>query len=265
MDHGNIFLMSLPEVYIVRSALFGADFALKFWLAMLTIALIVWDWRTERRRDYLWVLGIGFLIWSFAEFTLQTLGIREIRGQEFYGMTLPLWATIPLQGIAEGVAVIIFGLFIGDRVSSKRTRISASTLLLFLVGLILARVFFQDQSTVAVAASRRELFAPLPVAFLTTITLFDIFFWIKYPAFRKRVGMMALTIFCVVSIWTIAQAATGNRWIEIVMHGQYQSASWGLSFFAFAFDVIVEIVLAYLPFFVIPVMAKKIGANLLSR
>jgi hypothetical protein len=257
--------MDLPEVYIVRSALFGTDFSLKFWLAMLTIALAIWDKRTERRNDYLWVLGIGFLIWSLVEFVLQGLGISEISNPSFYGITLPFFIAIPLQGITEGAAVIIFGLFIGDRIGTKRTRAVALTLLLALVTLVLARVIFQDISTVPAAASRRELFAPLPLVFLSLVTIFDIVFWFKYPAFRKRVAMAALVIFIVVTIWTIAQVSTGNRWIEIVSLVEYQPASWGLSFFAFAFDVIVEIVFAYLPFFAIPAMAEKVGAKLLSR
>ena len=88
--------MDLPEVYIVRSALFGTDFSLKFWLAMLTIALAIWDKRTERRNDYLWVLGIGFLIWSLVEFVLQGLGIREISNPSFYGITLPFFIALHL-------------------------------------------------------------------------------------------------------------------------------------------------------------------------
>ncbi len=257
--------MGFPEVYIVRSALFGTDFNMKFWLAVLTIALVLWDMRTEHRKEYLWVLGIGFLIWSFAEFTLQSLGIREISNREFYGMTLPNLVAIPLQGIAEGATVIIFGLFIGDRIGAKRTRAAALTLLFVLIGLILGRVLFQTAPTASVAASRRELFALLPVAFLSLVTLFDIFFWIKYPAFRKRTAMMTLSILVVITIWTIAQVSTGNRWIEVMVAGQYQPASWMLSFFALAFDVVVEIVLAYLPFFAIPVMGKKVGAKLLAR
>lgn len=257
--------MSFPEVYIVRSALFGTDFSLKFWLAVLTVSLALWDKRTERRNDYLWVLGIGFLIWSFAEFMLQSLGIREMAAREFYGMTLHNLIAIPLQGIAEGAAVIVFGLFIGDRIGTKRTRVAALTLLFALIGLILGRVLFQTTPTAPIAASHRELFAPLPLVFLSLVTVFDVIFWVKYPAFRKRVAMAALVIFSVVTIWTIAQVNTGNRWIEIAAIGEYQSASWRISFFAFSFDVIVEIILAYLPFFAIPVMAKKVGAKLLSR
>jgi hypothetical protein len=77
--------------------------------------------------------------------------------------------------------------------------------------------------------------------------------------------MAALVIFSVVTIWTVAQVSTGNRWIEIATLEEYQPAPWRLSFFAFAFDVIVEIVFAYLPFFAIPAMAKKVGEKLLSR
>ncbi|MBT7190290.1 MAG: hypothetical protein HN916_08865 [Anaerolineae bacterium] len=257
--------MELPDIYIVRSALFGTDFNMKFWLAILTIGLVIWDMRSEHRKEYLWVVGIGFLIWSGAEFILQSLGIREIGNGEFYGIMLPNLIAIPLQGIAEGAAVIIFGLFIGDRIGTKRTRAVALTLLFALVTLILARVIFQDTSAVPETASRRELFAPLPLVFLSLVIFFDVIFWFRYPAFRKRTAMAALVIFSVVTIWTVAQVSTGNRWIEIATLEEYQPAPWRLSFFAFAFDVIVEIVFAYLPFFAIPAMAKKVGEKLLSR
>lgn len=257
--------MHFPTIYIVRSALFGADFTLKFWLAIFALALAIYDWRAEKRKDYLWVLGIGFLIWSGAEFFLQSLGIREMAARDFYGITLPAMLAIPLQGISEGAALIIFGLFIGDRIGSKQTRLIGLSLFFALVALILGRVIFQTTPSAPVAASRRELFAPLPVIFLTLVTLFDIFFWFKYPAFHKRVTWMVLSIFVVVTIWTIAQAMTGNRWIEVGVGEQYQVASTGLSVFAFSFDVIIEIILAYLPFFAIPVMGKKIGAELLSH
>ena len=69
----------------MRSELFGADFAPKLWLSMLPLGLVLWDSFKEHRLDYAWVMLIGTILWSIAEFAMQVLGVREMPNRELFG------------------------------------------------------------------------------------------------------------------------------------------------------------------------------------
>jgi hypothetical protein len=71
---------------------------------------------------------------------------------------------------------------------------------------------------------------------------------------------MALALTAIGTAWTLAEVATGGRWIQVAgpVAGTYQPASPLWQTFGFAYDVVVEIVLAYLAFLAAPTLLGAI-------
>ena len=103
----------------------------------------------------------------------------------------------------------------------------------------------------------------LALLFLGAAIFFDMFFLVKFKQHRQRALLVYISIVVLASMWTIAQVLTGNRWVEITvpLTGAVFRASDSVLMFVLAYDVLVEIGLAYLPFFAIPVVFKLIGRS----
>ena len=70
---------------------------------------------------------------------------------------------------------------------------------------------------------------------------------------------MAAVMLLFATLWTIAQVAAGGRWVEVgTATGGYAAAAPLVSFAGLAFDVVVEIVIAYVPF-----LALAVGLGLM--
>jgi hypothetical protein len=54
------------------------------------------------------------------------------------------------------------------------------------------------------------------------------------------------------AVWTVAEVVANVRWIEVGAPGDYSLAPPALAFGAFAWDVVAEIGLMYVPFLAIP-------------
>ena len=256
----------LQPIYIIRGPDFGSNFEQKLWLALFAVLLMLWDVFRQKRYDYFWVFLTGTIIWSLAELSLQTTGARVMPLRELYGAILPLPISTLLQGMAEGAFVAVFGLFVGDRLQNKQTRGFALILLFGICVLLLIRAFFPETTEVSdliVPPSRRNIFAPRALVFLACMTVFNIIFWIIYKVHQKRILSMALVMVAVVTTWTLEQVLIGSRWVETfnALTGTYQSASAIVTFLVFSFDIIFEMMMAYTPFFAIPILLGKIKSN----
>ena len=71
----------------------------------------------------------------------------------------------------------------------------------------------------------------------------------------------------ITTIWTILEWLTGQRWIEIGIlnpNGTYSNLHRApplIEFLALAYDVVIEIVLAYVPFLAIPYLLGLIKSE----
>lgn len=99
------------------------------------------------------------------------------------------------------------------------------------------------------------------LVFLLVVT-FDVWFWVARPRFRRRSMAMAAVMLLFATVWTCSAVATGSRWVEVNgATGAPVTAPPAVTIAALAYDVIVEIVLAYVPFFAIPALLGLIPAS----
>lgn len=249
-------LQQMDSIYIIRDAAFGRDFTPKLVMALVAIALALWDWRRQRRTDYLWVLLFGTVILALAEAGLKLEGIRNMPERVLLGSPLPDWGSYVLQGLSEGALVAVLGLFVGDRWLADRrkgTILGAVVLALVVLSTIRAKGRIAG---VGEAASRRDMLDPKALVFLLLIAVVCAVFVWRYPAWRPRAGAMFVVMVAVAGVWTVAQTAIHGRWVEVdgPAPGTFVHASGLVSIVALTFDVVVEIALAYLPYLALPVM-----------
>ena len=247
-------------VYMVRDAGFGRDFTPKVWVTLIALALVAWDVRRQRRWDYAWVFLIGSVIWALAEVFLSVQGIRDMPERVLFGSPMPMWASYVLQGTSEAAFVAVLGLFVGDRLLVRATRSRAMGFFVAITALTVAAVWRAGRLVErGEVASRRDLLAPTALIALPVVTLVTVWFIWKRVPWRPRALAMAAVMLLFATLWTIAQVAAGGRWVEVgTATGGYAAAAPLVSFAGLAFDVVVEIVIAYVPF-----LALAVGLGLM--
>lgn len=101
---------------------------------------------------------------------------------------------------------------------------------------------------------------PTALIFLAVMFSIDVIFFLRWKSYRRRMAAMTLVMIFFGTFWTIGEVIAGTRWIEVAGNttDTYQKASMAGQFFWLGFDVVIEIALAYVPFFAIPVMIGKI-------
>lgn len=249
------------SVYMVRDAAFGLNFTPKVVLAIIALVLVLWDIRRQRRLDYLWVFVTATVVWAVAEGLLQMQGIRAMPRREVLGMALPLAPSYVIQGMGEAAFVAVLGLFIGDRWLFRPLRTRATWGLVVSCVLIAAATARSGLKAAGQGqvASRRDMVDGRALAFLGVATALVVIFWWLYPRWRPRLAAMAAVMAIVATVWTIGQVATGGRWVEVGGGSAgFRAAGALVSFLALAFDVVIEIVVVYLPFLAIPVMLRLV-------
>ena len=273
--------MLFESILMIRGGFFGYEFGLKLIIAIFAVFLCYYDWRTNNRRlDYFWVFLTGTIIWSIAELLLQLLGTRVLQEKYLFGIDITnyLWLTIPLQAMSEGAFVAVFGVFVGDRLMLEEKRKEGLSILiayisvryiifyivLFSMGYNYANVKIGDPNI----PSRRDMFTLGSIIFLSILIAPGIYWFIKTDQTSRKRGLyMFYVMIFTITIWTILEWLTGQRWIEIGIHnpdGTYsnlQRAPPLIEFLALAYDVIVEIVLAYVPFLAIPYLLGLIKSE----
>jgi hypothetical protein len=256
----------LDPVFMMRSADFGANFNSKPVIALLAIGLLVWDRYRYRRWDYLWVFLTGTIIWTLVELAAQTKGTRLMPVHELFGAELPLAASTLLQGMTEGAAVAVFGLFIGDRIlmrgaTRNKTVVAFALAMAIVVLLMVVQSASSGAQAVLEAASQRDMTERSSLLLFLAATIFAIWFWIARPQFRVRSLTMTAVMIAFAAIWTVTSVATGGRWVEVsgTAPGSTEMAPGIISVLALAYDVLIEIAIMYMPFFAIPALIGLIS------
>lgn len=254
----------IPHVYMIRSGEFGTDFGAKLVMALLAVTLAGWDLWRHRRLDYLWVLLLGTVTWTGVELIMQAQGTRVMREGALLGIPLPHAAKTLLQGMAEGAAIAVGGVFIGDRLLRRPTRLAAALGLAgFCLWAVLATLRQGGGPLAADAvdpASRRDIFTPQALAFLGTMVAISVIAWWRRPALRRRLAAMTLVMLVFATLWTLAEVAAGTRGIQVPGPGGRGTvaAPDAVAVAALAYDVVVEITLAYVPFFAVPALLGRL-------
>ena len=257
--------MIFESIYMIRGGSFGLNWNLKLLITIITIITVIYDWKKNDRLDYLWIFLFGTIIWSFVELFLQAAEIRIMPEKFLFGIEIPLLISIPLQGISEGSALAVLGTFAADRIQIKETR--KLTIISFVIFLCcLAFVSLRGQVQLPFVGifvpSRRKLFTISSLVFLTSMVAIDIIFFIKADHKpRKRAFYLLIVMLTFATIWTVSEWLAGTRWIETGSFPFYNRAPPLIEFGGLAFDVIIEIVLAYVTFLAIPYMLNLIESD----
>ncbi|MBN2080175.1 MAG: hypothetical protein JW838_14495 [Spirochaetes bacterium] len=243
------------SIYMIRGGSFGTNFEIKLALGVIALAACLYDWRTRGRRDYLWIFLTGFIVWTGIELFIQARGVRAIVESRLFGMPLPMPCSAALRGISEGAAVAIIGIFFGDRIMGGGRRRAWSAAFIVILCVITLLVLAQGSAGANVGGevpSRRNMFTSLSIVYMALMVAVDAA-WLAGTDHRsrKRGVAMLLVMICFASAWTVAEYAANTRWIEIG-GPSFTRASPMVEFPALGYDVVVEIAVAYLPFFIIP-------------
>lgn len=252
----------LDPVYLVRDYAFGRDFTPKFFTAVAAILLVFWDMGRQRRTDYLWVFLFGTVIWSSAEAFLNVQGVRDMPDREMFGQPIALSTSYLIQGMSEGAFVAVVGLFLGDRWLCRATRVRSAIAAVVIIALITLATLRSSRRLEGFgdAGSRRDVFNESALLALGFLVVLGILFYLRYPIWRARTMAMFVMMVVVAAGWTVGQVAVEGRWVELPgdTPGTFVAAGPLTSLLVLAFDVVVEIALAYVPFLGLPVMLRLI-------
>lgn len=247
------------SIYVIRDTAFGRDFTPKVVLVVLALVLVAVDRRTQRRWDYAWVFVTGTLLLGGVEAALAWQGVRDMPERVLFGHPLPQALSFVVQGAAEGAFLAVTGMFIGDRLLVRARRGRAVLLLVVTSGLAVGttvRSAARLGDAVGTVGSRRDVLSFGALLVLLGVVLVVVVFGWRWREWRPRTGALAAAVLVVASCWTAAQVAVGGRWVEVGGPGSYERAGAATTTAVLAFDVVVEIVLACLPFLAVPVMLR---------
>jgi hypothetical protein len=258
--------MLLEQVFMVRggdrgAGLFNTNFEVKILYFVLVLVVILYDWRTMKRKDYFRVLTTGTIVWSFVELVLQLTGMRELSPVTVFSWEIPFLVQVVLKGAVEGAGVAIVCLFFSDRllVGTRGQRIGWQLVFLAVLVLLVVEALWlgpQVPNYGGDVPSRRAMVAIVPLLFLAVFTGLAIW-WVAttpHADLRRRAIWMFAFMVIYGGVWTLAEYGAGTRWIEVGLLGDSRHAPPLVEALALLFDVFIEIAAVYVPFFAIPVM-----------
>ncbi len=256
--------MIFENLYMIRNGQMGTNYETKFIFTVVTIFLCLYDWRKNKRLDYFWVFIVGTIIWTIIEFRLQLSGTRDIIQAYLFGLEIPTLAESLLRGTYEGSIPAVLGVFFADRIIEKETRkryiiISITCLTLFLIQRLLQAKPTKDIG--GEVASRRVMFTPFGIIFLTGILIINIL-WLWKRANkeqRKRAIYMFMVMLAITVVFTIGEYIANTRWVEIGnVPDNLHQASPLIEFAALNYNNFIEFASMYIPFLIIPYELKLI-------
>ena len=260
-------------VFMIRDGTFGSGFEQKLIFSLIAVGLCFIDWcENNKRKDYFWVFLFGTIIWTAAEFLQQLSGVREMDAGTLWGLQIPLFFSLILQGAFEGAFIAIWGLFAADRLISRDKRKKIIGIITWSGYTIYAVIgtLFQMKSAKDVGgdvASRRNMLAPMAIIFLVSILALDIIWMWRCGnnTKRKRILVFYLSMMIFAAIWTMSEFIANTRWIEVGIIISSTRAEPFVEFLALTWDVTVEIAAAYVPFLIIPYILKLVSNQSIEK
>ncbi len=249
--------MTFESIFMIRGGSMGFNFDAKLVLSILSVLACVYDWRVHHRKDYFWIFLVGTIICAGLEILIQLSGNRDMGDKYLFGLVIPLWVSIPIQGMAEGGFLAIVGIFFGDLLMDVKTRKFGIIGLTVAIALMVVPTFAQGLPAPNVGGdvpSRRDMFAPATLGFMIAVIVINfIWFWRHKGIIRTRATFMIVASLIFFAIWTFSEWAANTRWIEIgTVGGTLVLAPPAVEFFALAWDFVVEITLVFMLAFFIP-------------
>lgn len=243
---------------MIRDGSYGSNFLVKLINSIVCLTICLVYKKVKKRNDYFWIFLTGTFLWTLVEVVLQLTGARETPQVFLFGWELPMFLQVLIQGISEGAFVAILGILFADLFLEKKSRIWGAILFLaynsYLVvdNLLRSNVFKNVGGDVT---SRRDMFTPASIIYLSIMIIIGIIWFIKADRESRIRGLMMMGVLIVmVTAWTATQVWANTRWIEIGPLSDLTRAPPIIEILVLAYDIIVEICLAYLPYYAIPWM-----------
>ncbi len=265
----------VTEIFIIRGL--GSsymDFNLKFFLVIALIAIMLYDWKKNKRLDYFLicaVCAIGIPIEAF----IQLTGQRLLQANYLFGMRLPYIFQLPLQVLSEAAFDVVMLLFFADMMLNKKTKKNAIITFSFVTIVWLAFIFSNgiftpnyggEVSSRRVISGTGELAAVLisacvVLAFFLTKKSEKYLFSTPNDAERRR-GLYLLSLLIIYgAIGTFGMYLAGVRWVEIGVLGSTFHAPPLIEFAGLTYNFVFEYAFAYSLSYVILVGLKLIKSN----
>jgi hypothetical protein len=270
---------SVTEIFIIRGvgSLF-MDFRLKVLLMMATVALIVVDWRRNKRPDYFWVGVAGTLIAALLEILAIASGERQIHANYLFGLELPLMVDLPVRAIAEFAFYAVLLLFFTDRMLPEKTR--KNTIIVFaIVTVAFNAVSFangiQTPHYGGNVLSRRAMSGTGSLILMGILVYIVAAFFLTKPrsegdeagryllarptdADRQRGLYLLILLAIFLSVGQLTEYLAGARWVEIGPFGSTRHAHPLIELIGLAYNALVEGAVYYMPYYTIPLGLKLI-------
>ena len=241
------------DVFMIRNGLFGQDYGMKLFLALVGLTICIVFWYKTKKPDYLAVFLTGIVVWSAFEILITVLNIRYIEDAVLFGFDLHWIPASIIRGASEGSVVALVGITAADFIYREDTRNKAIPAAILVLGFFVVRTLLTGLPVRAVGEavlSRRAVFAWPSVLLFTLLLAFNLFWYFRASdsASRTRARNMFIAIFVLSSIWSVAQYIANVRWVEV---GMLQAAPL-VEFLVFAWDIVFEVAMCYVTFYTIP-------------
>ena len=265
--------MIFESIFVIRAGFFGYEFTHKLVYAIVGFLICYYDWRKNKRLDYLWVYLIATLIYSWGEVMLQFFGGRGMQEKYLFGFDIGswLWFTIPVQAMADVAFIALLGLFIADFIANQNTRkigiyiltsyVLLRYILFYSIFLILGFIFTKVNAGDPDIPSRRDVFETGTVITMIVLSTITIIWWIKTKRGPRKRGLyMFLVVVILMIFWTLGEWIIGQRWIEMGTTDPWNMSRANplIEFGILTYDVIVEMGLFCTSFIAIPYLLKLI-------
>lgn len=262
--------MLYDTVFMLRNGLAGFSYEYKLITSLIGLLICIIDWRWHKRHDYFWVYLVGTIIWTSYEFSLQLGGIRNVYQPQLFGIEIPIFFATLLRGTLEGASITVAALSMSDgllsenQITPKRTIIISIIVAIVIISQTILQGLPEKEVGGDVASRRDMLFWP-QLVFYGVLVIIGIIWFIKSDAteMKKRVLYFYVVLAIFAAVWTTAEYIANTRWIEMGTFSNLYRAPPLIEFGALAYDVVIEIAAAYVPFLIIPfelkLMKKKPG------
>ena len=262
-------------IFIIRGGFFGFDWTHKLFYLIGGIALCIYDWKKNKRKDYFWVYLFGVLLYVGSEVMLFLFGGRVMQDKLLFGMDITSmpWLWIPVMAIGDVVVLGVMALFLADRIRNPETR--RKWILIFVIWLLLRDVlpyvflYISGSSFASISIgdplifSRRNMIETGTIMALSTIIIITLIWFLRTNRESRQRGLYMIGVMLIMmTVWSCGEWLAGQRWIEVGPEsGPWTLAPPLLSGGMFAYDIVIEMGLFTASFLAFPSLFKLIKSR----
>lgn len=191
-------------------------------------------------KEYFKIYCISTIIWTFVEYLLQKYKVRKISPMMLGTMVVPRPCSLLLQGSQEAGFVCVYSLYFADNFSGAFFWALAAVY----AHTIASQIFVFD--TRKDMYSKRLVNDPKSMMVLSSVCLLDIAYGYYVEFWRPFKFLMVMS--ALGATWTSAQFSMKARNV-VGKDGTY--ISFREKLIVLAYDVFIEIAMAYMPFYIL--------------